>query len=236
MKEIFNESYREYNEYMSTVLPDFWEGFSYKTRRQQCESLINSLNERFNFNRLITIETGTSQNPKGDGAFGIFLGFATEKTNGIMMSVDINDDYLKKSNELFSSVIPKLKYETYKDDSVHFLKNVEIIPNLVHLDSWDLDLKNPLPSALHGWNEFVAIESKMLSGSIIVIDDNYIKGQWVEWIYGDGRPSEKIDIVYPILGKGAHIYQHVLSGNSDWELIGEHHKNLGNIKIIIQKK
>ena len=221
---------------MSNIIPEFWDGYGYKTRRLQCESVINSINERFNFEKLITFETGASQNPKGDGAFGVFLGFATEKTNGIMMSVDINDNYLKKSKELFSSVIPKLQYETYKDDSVHFLKNTEVIPNLVHLDSWDFDLKNPLPSALHGWNEFLTIESKMLSGSIIIVDDNYIKGQWLEWFYTDGRPTEKIDITYPILGKGAHVYQYVLSGKSDWKLIGNHHNSFGNIKVIIQKK
>jgi len=236
MKEIFSESYQGYNEYMSDVLPDFWERYGCKTRRTQCESVIECINEKFNFDKLVVVETGASHNPN-DGIFGYFFGLATAKTGGRMMTVDINEEFLNKNKEIYNQISPKLDCEFHKSDSVEFLKSLQDadIPNLVHLDSWDLNLKDPLPSALHGWNEFVAIESKMLSGSIIIIDDNYMRGQWVEWIV-PGRENEKITITYPIIGKGAHVYQYVLSGKSDWELIGDHHNTLGNIKVIIQKK
>ena len=81
----------------------------------------------------------------------------------------------------------------------------------------------------------MAIESKMPSGSIIMIDDNYIGGTWVDWNYNDGR-VKRIDNTYPMTGKGANIYHYVLSGSSDWNLIGEHYNSHYNIKIIIQKK
>lgn len=234
MKQIFEESYQKYKEYLSGILPDFWEFHGYETRRLQCESFINSLNTRFNFDPIITIETGVSQNPK-DAIFGVFLGFATEKTNGIMVGVDINDQFLNTSKELYSLITPKLRYDVVNSDSVHFLKETNIVPNIVHLDSWDLNLLDPLPGALHGWNEFIAIESRMPSGSIIIIDDNYIRGTWVDWHYGDGT-KERIDITYPIIGKGANVYQYVLSGKSDWVIIGDHYNIHNNIKVIIQKK
>jgi len=236
MKEIFEESYRKYNEHMSTMIPDFWDRYGCKTRRDQCETVINSINEKFNFEKLSVVETGASHNPY-DGTFGYFLAAATFKTDGKITTVDINEKFLNKNEDFYNTHFPKLNCGFYRGDSVKFLKALQDddIPNFIHLDSWDLNLKDPLPSALHGWNEFVAIESKMLPGSIIVIDDNYIKGQWVEWIV-PGRENEKITLTYPIIGKGAHIYQYVLSGKSDWELIGDHYNKLGNIKVIIQKK
>jgi hypothetical protein len=41
---------------------------------------------------------------------------------------------------------------------------------------------------------------------------------------------------YPMIGKGAHIYQQVISGKTDWKLIGTHYDSANNIKIIIQKQ
>jgi hypothetical protein len=43
-------------------------------------------------------------------------------------------------------------------------------------------------------------------------------------------------INYPMVGKGAHVYQHVLNNESNWKLIGTHYDTHDNIKIIIQKK
>ena len=237
MKEIFRESYEGYLTYMSTLVPNFRETFGSNARRKQCESVVDSINERFGFEKLNIVETGASHNPY-DGIFGYFLALAAFKTDGKIVTVDINEEFLNKNKEIYNNHFPKLNCGFHKGDSVEFLKSLQgdDVPNFIHLDSWDLNLKNPLPSALHGWNEFVAIESKMLSGSIIVIDDNFISGQWVEWNYSDGRKSERITITYPILGKGANVYQYVLSGNSDWDLIGTHYKDLGNIKVIIQKK
>jgi len=235
MKKIFEESYDKYINHMSSMVENYMEHTGHETRRRQCDDLVNVFdNIEFPFDELITVETGVSRG-YDDGLVGLFLGFATEKTNGKMFAVDINEDRIQESSELFFNIIPQLQYQLVQSDSIKFLSNLPVVPNLVHLDSWDLDLKNPLPCALHGWKEFIAIEGKMPSGSIILIDDNYLKGTWVDWIYPNGE-SEKITIDYPIIGKGSHVYQHVLSGNSDWELIGNHYKVGTNIKIILQKK
>ena len=234
IKEIFEESYIKYLEFMTANVDDYWQHLPFHGRRLQCESFINAINDKFDFEKLIVLETGVSHNPR-DGIFGLFLGIAAAKTNGKMMAVDIQNDFLLKSKFSFNTVVPELNYEVYNDDSVNFLSKLNEIPNLVHLDSWDLDLLHPFPSALHGWKEFLAIESKMLSGSIIAIDDNYIAGTSVEWYYPDGH-MEWLPIKYPMIGKGAYIYQYVLNGNSDWNLIGDHYNVHNNIKIIIQKK
>jgi hypothetical protein len=75
----------------------------------------------------------------------------------------------------------------------------------------------------------------MESGSIIIIDDNYRQGTYIEWFHGNGKRDDDV-VKYPMLGKGAHVYQHVLNNITDWVLIGSHYNTYDNIKIIIQKK
>lgn len=210
------------------------ENNGYEIRRKQCKTLIDSINEDFNFEKLIVLETGSSSNYL-DGMFGLFLGCAAKKTNGKMVSVDISEDVVSRSRTIFKETYPDLNYTAHVQDSVSFLRNLNEVPNLVHLDSYDFNLFDPLPSALHGWEEFKAIESKMVKGSIIIIDDNYRGGGWLEWIHADG--TREIGVIrYPMLGKGAHIYQHVLNSQTDWKLIGSHYETFDNIKIILQKK
>jgi hypothetical protein len=233
MKDIFNSAYNMFNSFLEKKIDDYWNNFGYEVRRNQCMSLINSLNDRFNFETLRVLETGVSQSYR-DSLWGLFLGFATGLTNGKMDAVDINELYAENSNKLFKGIIPNLDYQTHVQDSILFLENYQHQPNIVHLDSWDLDLKNPLPSALHGWKEFVAIKNKVPKGGIIIIDDNYIDKTWIEWNYPNGY-SEKIVTQYPMTGKGSLIYHHVIEGKDDWELIGTHYNDHTNIKIIIQK-
>jgi hypothetical protein len=233
MKQLFLEGYEEYLNHMRTVIIDYDMSVGHGTRRKQCETLINAINDDFNFDKIVVLETGASSSYL-DGLFGVFLGFVTQKRGNRMMSVDISKDVVDKSNEIFKNAIPNLDYSTHVKDSIEFLRNIDEIPNLVHLDSWDFNLFDPLPSALHGWEEFKAIESKMPTGSIIIVDDNYKKDTWVQWFHFNGR-EEHMCVPYPMVGKGAHIYQHVLGGNSDWKLIGDHYNNYDNIKIIIQK-
>jgi len=60
------------------------------------------------------------------------------------------------------------------DDSVAFLKrNVSKIrsADLVYLDSWDVDWMDPLPSAIHGFHEFMVIWPYMKPGALLLVDD-----------------------------------------------------------------
>ncbi len=209
-------------------------------RRNQAKSVNDCLNKYFDFNYIECIETGASQN-KQDGCFGLFLAEVTKNNNGIYSSVDNNLEIVNKSKEFYNEFIPGFNINHYHEDSVQFLTNYKGKPNLVHLDSWDLELPNPVPSMLHGWLEFVAIKDKMPTGSICVIDDNFLKNSYVYWdIVKDENneiiDSEKIDITYDIIGKGSLIYHWCKQYNTDWELIGDHYLPGENIKVIIRKK
>ena len=180
MKKLFENAYEEYKNHMEKNVTNYYMGYGHSKRSEQCESFINAINDNFKFDKLITLETGASQN-YDDGLWGLFLGFASSYTQGEMYSVDINENYVNKSKKIFDETIPNLNYKTHIGDSVKYLKNLDVIPNLVHLDSWDFDITNPFPSALHGWREFESIENRMESGSIIIIDDNWKNGCCIYW-------------------------------------------------------
>ncbi len=208
-------------------------------RLEQSQDVYSALKEHFKFDKIECIETGASQN-LDDGCFGLYLAKVTESTGGVYHSVDIYEDIVNNSKIIFDKYLPNFKVHHHISDSVEFLESYKGNPNLVHLDSWDLDLTNPVPSMLHGWLEFVAIKDKMPSGSIIIVDDNFLKDTWVNWNEMiDGQYTgnyKRIDITYDIVGKGSLIYHWCQKENTDWNLIGNHYKVGSNIKLILKKK
>jgi hypothetical protein len=208
-------------------------------RSKQADSLYNVLMNHFEFDKVECIETGASQN-LDDGCFGLYLAKIAQSKGGSYHSVDIYEDIVNKSKIIFEKYVPELKVNHSVSDSVKFLEEYDGHPNLVHLDSWDLDLLNPIQSMLHGWLEFVAIKDKMVSGSIILVDDNFLKGTWVDWnVIVDGKYVENyqtIDIIYDIVGKGSLIYHFCQKEETEWDLVGDHYIAGDNIKIIIKKR
>ncbi len=200
-------------------------------RIEQLDKLIQEIKNDFKFDKIICIETGASQN-MDDGCVGLFFAKLCELNGGEFYSVDNDENIIKQSKTIYKK--HNLKVKHYLQDSVEFLENTSIIPNLIHLDSWDLDLKNPFPSALHGWREFIAIENKMPIGSIIIIDDNFFKGSWVSWSYSDERESERLTINYPIVGKGSMVYHFIESGKSNWEKLSLDKVGFNN-KLVYKK-
>jgi len=233
--EIAYDFYKGLLDYYASSHPD---KFRYQNRIDQAKSILDSFNGKFNFEKIICVETGCSHDWE-DGIFGLFFGRAAKESGGSFHSIDISEEYTKKSAEAFSKFIPGLKYIPETMDSIDFLKRLDIIPNLVHLDSVDLDMSSPFPSALHGWEEFISIKDKMQSGSIIIVDDNYLQGTWLDWriTRGDGSQElKKYNIEYPIVGKGSHIYHWCQKEDTDWDIIGDHYSPGSNIKVIIQKR
>jgi hypothetical protein len=206
-------------------------------RIQQAEILDKLLTEEFNFNYIECIETGCASG--GYDNFGVYLAKYCKDNNGKFSTVDISEDYINKSKILYHDVIGENNNEYVVSDSIKFLQSYNGIPNLVHLDSYDLDLLNPLPSMLHHWLEFEAIQDKMPSGSLLLIDDNFFKGTFVSWyILNNGvhTDTKRIDIDYDIIGKGSLIYHFVKEKESNWELIGNHYVAGPNLKLFFRKK
>ena len=217
---------------------DFYQSIT-EGRLNQSNDVYETLKEHFNFDKVDCIETGASQN-LDDGCFGLYLAKITQSKSGSYHSVDIYGDIVNKSKLIFEKYIPGLNVNHYVSDSVKCLEEYGGNPNLVHLDSWDLDITNPVPSMLHGWLEFVAIKDKMPPGSIILVDDNFLKGTCVYWNILENSKytgeQKRIDITYDIIGKGSLIYHWCQKENTDWDLIGNHYNAGSNIKLIIKKR
>lgn len=208
-------------------------------RIQQAKILSEILEKYFKLDSFKVIETGASQDFE-DGCFGLYLAKIVQNEGGFFQTVDIDSLILNRSREIYSRFLPDLEVSYFLSDSVDFLKNLPEAPNFIHLDSWDLDMKNPVPSMLHGWLEFDAIKDKMPSGSICVVDDNFLKGTVVYWNYldpqGEVLSTEEIHVDYDIVGKGSLIYHWAQKDDSDWDLIGDHYEIGKNVKLILQKR
>lgn len=229
---IFNEAFLSYSGMSKTSLRV--SKVPLTDRVNQLNKVTEILKNHFPFETINVIETGGSYN-WDDGMVGYYFAYLANKTNGQFTSVDINPDLHQAVIDAYKIADPTFKITHITDDSLNLLKNPPYIPNLVHLDSWDVNLKDPLPSALHGWREFEAIESKMPSGSIIIIDDNWYQGYYTHWYTVDNATKEilteeKIDVTWPAIGKGAHIFQWALPPDTHWDILD------ASYKLIIQKR
>lgn len=222
---------------MSKSLDFFKQHIDNPIRVKQAETLDSILNEHFKFDYVECIETGCSYGGYDD--FGTYLGFYTQEKKGKLSTVDIVPESIEKSKSFYKTLFPKLDVTFCSGDSVKFLNLYDGQPNLIHLDSWDLEIPNPVSSMLHGWLEFSAIKDKMPSGSICIIDDNYFNGTTVYWnIFNNGTHVNTlpIDVTYDVIGKGSLVYHWVKNYTTDWELIGDHYYAGLNVKLIFKKK
>ena len=128
------------------------------------------------------------------------------------------DSYIRKFGGTFASVdirreaSERLKWQLSKrsvlivNDSVDFLSNELNQPaDLYFLDSWDLDLKDPFPSADHGLKEYIAIEPHLKTGNLILIDDTPSASRLDAIQNLPARSIEFIEKYNQLPGKGALI-------------------------------
>ena len=99
-------------------------------RKKQLDSLLDIL-PLFSPGKINCIETGASQSTS-DGCFGAFFAKLCELTGGEFHSVDISKSIVNKSIKFYKSLNLKVNHNI--GDSVEFLNNTKIVPNLVHLD------------------------------------------------------------------------------------------------------
>lgn len=241
VQKTIKNGYFWYTDTVKNYVDEKFDGDVYTMMRpRQLRNASDILSKEFKFDTIKCIETGASHDIKGDGAVGLYLAHICKETGGEFHSVDIDGNLVKKSKKMYKELgFDNVNYHT--QDSVEYLENTEFIPNLIHLDSWDVNLKNPMPSALHGWREFTAIKDKMPVGSIIIIDDNWFDGTWQEWITRDEDgelQNEVINVSYTVLGKGAMVWHYIkdkMITNADWEIIGDWYDGGEPRKIYIKK-
>lgn len=143
-------------------------------RGEGFEFIFKYLLNQYNNSKWISIvETGTARqkgNWQGDGQSTLLWDFLLTDCFGLCATIDISPDYIDTAKV---QVVNQDKFCFITDDSVHALnewsKPSEI--DLLYLDSFDLDVTNILPSALHHLMELTSIYGKLKPGCLIAVDD-----------------------------------------------------------------
>jgi len=131
------------------------------------------------FDRPIAIiETGCVRqrdNWAGDGQSTILFDKYTEFHSGsVVFSVDRDPQATALCGSLVSN-----RVRIHTGDSIAWLKSLTDNPptglrhvDLLYLDSYDVDLDDPLPSAIHHLKELVAIAPLLSAGTLVAVDDS----------------------------------------------------------------
>lgn len=94
-------------------------------------------------------------------------------------------------------------------------------PDLVYLDSWDVDPSCPVESALHGLSEFIRLIPCLRAGSLVLIDDTPVDYETARDVQGDKWASDWLEsskrFGFPP-GKGSLVLRYV-RGMSGFEVV-----------------
>ena len=116
------------------------------------------------------VETGTlrvKDNFAGDGCSTLLFDRFVNHHDGVVYSIDKS----KKACELSRSLVSN-KTMVMNKDSLNFLRNLFIPIDCLYLDSYDIDFREPHPSALHHLMELCMVFKLLKSGTLVVVDDN----------------------------------------------------------------
>jgi hypothetical protein len=146
----------------------------------------------------LIIETGTSA--WGTDSTRLWAKYI-QNFGGIFHSVDIRQEPSDHLGALGT------KTHLHVGDSVNFLQGFSIPAgydkvNLAYLDSWDLDVTNPLPAMEHGLKEWKALYPLLGPGSTVVVDDTPIE----RFLLGETVSSDSSDPPR-VPGKGTLILE-----------------------------
>ncbi|MBO1362100.1 hypothetical protein J2D73_20190 [Acetobacter sacchari] len=121
----------------------------------------------------LIIETGclrVARNWEGDGQSTFQFDWYARERKGRVLTIDINPQSVDSARRACSSVT-----STILNDSVATLDALGTVgmppASLLYLDSFDLDINNPMPSAIHHAMELMAARRLLGPGSIVCIDD-----------------------------------------------------------------
>lgn len=138
----------------------------YSDSNHPCRGTLTTALEKLGNRPAVIVETGSSA--WGTNSSLLFDAYVNS-FGGSFSSVDLRAEPMFTLRSLCTN-----RSAFFCDDSVSFLKKVSsqiTSLNLVYLDSWDVDWTDPLPSALHGFYEFLVVLPLFRSGVLLLVDD-----------------------------------------------------------------
>ena len=150
------------------------------------------------------LETG-SMHTRGSRAFTLLFGHLAQMTSGRLTTVDIDPVGLQQCRDITQAYADSITYVC--QDSVSYLESLsrdEVQKlDLLILDSWDLNVFDPLPSQIHHLRELLAVV-KNLEDCVVMVDDNFLPGSWVDVYFENGSVS-RFETGDAHVGKGTLI-------------------------------
>lgn len=126
----------------------------------------------------LILETGCLRMPnnwEGDGQSTFQFDCYVRSNGGAVISIDVGHKSIESARRACSS-----KTSLILNDSVAGLHTLSGLggrkASLVYLDSFDLDVNNPLPSATHHILELAAVRPLLGPGAIVCVDDYALNG------------------------------------------------------------
>ena len=138
----------------------------YSDSNHPCRETLTAALEKLDRKPAVILETGSSA--WGANSSLLFDSYVNS-FGGQFSSVDLRAEPMFTMRPLCSR-----RSEFACDDSVSFLKkfaNHKTPPDLVYLDSWDVNWTDPLASALHGFHEFLVVLPLFRTGALLLVDD-----------------------------------------------------------------
>ncbi|MDF7674037.1 hypothetical protein PT277_07560 [Acetobacteraceae bacterium ESL0709] len=121
----------------------------------------------------LIIETGCLRVPnnwEGDGQSTFQYDWFARAHRGHVITIDINQDSIESTRRACSGATSAILNDSV--ETLHMLsENLSRPASLLYLDSFDLDLSNPMPSAIHHAMELMAARNLVGPGTLICVDD-----------------------------------------------------------------
>lgn len=181
-----------------------------------CKETLQLALSMLNESPAIIVETGSSA--WGANSSLLFDSYVNS-FGGSFASVDIRSEPMFTLQSKCSS-----KSRFYCDDSVSFLQNLVSHSakfDLVYLDSWDVDWLDPLPAAMHGFNEFMTVLPVLLEGGMLLVDDTPKNIDMLKLVQSD-PDHKKFSRFYEIYGfppgKGGLIKNYLVNNKIGKEI------------------
>ena len=142
---------------------------------------------------------------KTGGSTILFDTYAKYHSGSVVYTIDLDPEATSACRNLVGSNV-----KIHTGDSVAYLRNFADAPpadfpflDLLYLDSYDVDLREPGPSALHHLKEIAAITPLIRVETLVALDDSPLE------IYGFGEGDKFTVSATPrIGGKGKYIAEY----------------------------